>query len=518
MTQDKPSSAPAPSPLPADPSSPPAYRIMLPEFEGPLDLLLHLCQTHEIDILNISVSFVAQKYIEYLELMENMAVEVAADYLVMAAHLAYLKSRELVPAPEPLEASEDGEEPLDPREELIRRLLEYQKYKHAAENLGSRPIEGRNVFVRGAVLQAEGEAGLAEHSVWKLIEHWASTLKKAKPEYTHNVVVDRMSISDRINQIVDLLEAGKGMLRFEDLLGQDVPAAELRHKVVVSLLAVLELAKLHVVRILQQEATGAFFLAQVEGAALDDARRLMVTSGKEDPKKEAEAKTAVEPPADSQSPTPQPQDTSTGPAVAAAPARSAEGDVDGDSEDAEAAGPMDAEFAELDRELAEIDAELARVDGKAASAAEDPEGSDEGSDKEPAAPAEELARVDEEPAGLNAAAAAAAEDPAPLADEPAPLDEEPAAFAEEPAPLADEPAHIDAATAPVDAVLDLESSQPSGDVDAQAPEDLPAEGAREALELRPQDEVISAPSPASAVTGEEATDVQTQEEQTPREE
>jgi chromatin segregation and condensation protein Rec8/ScpA/Scc1 (kleisin family) len=192
---------------------------MLPDFEGPLDLLLHLCQTHEIDILNISVSFIAQKYIEYLELMEDMAVEVAADYLVMAAHLAYLKSRELVPSPEPLEAGDEGEEPLDPREELIRRLLEYQKYKHAAENLGSRPIEGRNVFVRGAVLQADSEAGLAEHSVWKLIEHWASTLKKAKPEYTHDVVMDRMSISDRINQIVDLLEAGKGMVRFEDLLG-----------------------------------------------------------------------------------------------------------------------------------------------------------------------------------------------------------------------------------------------------------------------------------------------------------
>jgi segregation and condensation protein A len=273
---------PAPGALPSESSASPAYRITLPEFEGPLDLLLHLCQTHEIDILNISVAFIAQKYIEYLELMENMAVEVAADYLVMAAHLAYLKSRELVPAPEPLEASEDGEEPLDPREELIRRLLEYQKYKHAAENLGNRPIEGRNVFVRGVTLQGEGEAGLAEHSVWKLIEHWAATLKKAKPEYTHDVVIDRMSISDRINQIIDLLEAGKGMVRFEDLLGQDLPAAELRHKVVVSLLAVLELAKLHVLRILHQEATGAFFLAQVEGAAIDDARRLTVTSAKQD--------------------------------------------------------------------------------------------------------------------------------------------------------------------------------------------------------------------------------------------
>jgi segregation and condensation protein A len=265
----------------ADAVAHPAYRVSLPEFEGPLDLLLHLCQTHELDILNISIAFIAEKYIEYLELMQNMSVEVAADYLVMAAHLAYLKSRELVPSPEPVLASEDGEEPLDPREELIRRLLEYQKYKHAAQSLGGRPIEGRNVFVRGAVLEAEGEAGLAEHSVWKLLEHWARILEKAKPQYTHDVVVDRMSISDRINQLVDLLEANQGTIQFEELVGRDLPEAELRHKVVVSLLAVLELARLRVVRILRQEATGAFFLARVEGAVLADARNLRVTSGKE---------------------------------------------------------------------------------------------------------------------------------------------------------------------------------------------------------------------------------------------
>jgi len=146
--------------------------------------------------------------------------------------------------------------------------------------------------VRGAVLEAEGEAGLAEHSVWKLLEHWAQVLEKAKPQYTHDVVVDRMSITDRINQIVDLLESGKGMVRFEDLLGADLPEAELRHKVVVSLLAVLELARLRVVRILQQAETGSFFLAQTEGANLSEARNLNVTSAKEGAHAESEANTA----------------------------------------------------------------------------------------------------------------------------------------------------------------------------------------------------------------------------------
>jgi segregation and condensation protein A len=294
MSQERPptSANPMPSALPSDTEGHAAYRVTLPEFEGPLDLLLHLCQTHELDILNISISFIAEKYIEYLEVMQNMSVEVAADYLVMAAHLAYLKSRELVPSPEPLEASEDGEDPIDPREELIRRLLQYQKYKNAAESLSNRPIEGRNVFVRGAVLEATGEAGLAEHSVWKLLEHWAQILEKAKPQYTHDVVIDRMSIADRINQIVDLLESNKGMVRFEELLGTDLPEAELRHKVVVSLLAVLELAKLHVVRILQQVETGSFFLAQTEGANLADARNLNVTSAKEGEPAESKANTA----------------------------------------------------------------------------------------------------------------------------------------------------------------------------------------------------------------------------------
>jgi len=102
------------------------YRVALPEFEGPLDLLLHLCKTHEIEIVNIPIAFITTKYLEYLEIMQTMPVDVAADYLVMAATLAYLKSRELVPTPEPLEAAPEGEEDvLDPREELIRRLLEY---------------------------------------------------------------------------------------------------------------------------------------------------------------------------------------------------------------------------------------------------------------------------------------------------------------------------------------------------------------------------------------------------------
>jgi segregation and condensation protein A len=212
-------------------------------------------------------------------MMTSMSVEVAAEYLVMAATLAYLKSRELVPTPEPLEAvGEDGEEAVDPREELIRRLLEYQKYKDAAVNLGGRPIEGRNVFVRGVPIESAEDAGLAEHSVWKLIESWAKILEKASPKIKHEVVIDRVSIGDRINQLVDRLESGGGSFRFDDIVDMTLPEADLRHQVVVTLLAVLELAKLRVIKVLQDGASGAFFVAKHEGASLEQARQVLVTS------------------------------------------------------------------------------------------------------------------------------------------------------------------------------------------------------------------------------------------------
>ena len=277
----------------AEPGNAP-YRVALPEFEGPLDLLLHLCKTHEIEIVNIPIAFITEKYLEYLEVMQTMPVDMAADYLVMAATLAYLKSRELVPSPEPLEvAPDEEEEALDPREELIRRLLEYQKYKDAAEKLGARPIEGRNVFLRGSDIEgAGGLAPLAEHSVWKLIESFGKLLEKSGKKLTHDVLVDRMSISTRINQLIDQIEAGGGSFRFDTCFDLSLPEAELRSQLVVTLLAVLELARLKVVRVLQSPDDETLYISQISGAALADARRAEVTSAAEE--NDAEAEEGVE--------------------------------------------------------------------------------------------------------------------------------------------------------------------------------------------------------------------------------
>jgi len=257
-----------------------AYRVALPEFEGPLDLLLHLCKTHEIDIVNIPIAFVTEKYLEYLDVMQSMPFDVAADYLVMAATLAYLKSRELVPAPEPLDvAGEEDELTLDPREELIRRLLEYQKYKDAAEKLGGRPIEGRTVFGRGAPISAdEKEALLGEQSVWKLIEAFGKILEKTGHKLTHDVVVDRLSIGDRMGQLLDKIGVGGGSFQFDACFDLSLPEHELRHQIVVTLLAILEMARLKIVRVLQSPTDETLFITQAAGVSLEAARELATTA------------------------------------------------------------------------------------------------------------------------------------------------------------------------------------------------------------------------------------------------
>jgi segregation and condensation protein A len=246
-------------------SATPDYKIELPVFEGPLDLLLHLVKKHELDILTIPVSFVTERYLAYLELMRQLNLDVAGEYLLMAATLAYIKSRELVPSADPAQVDDEGEdgEEADPRMELIRRLLEYQKYKEAATHLGDRPVVGRNVWTRGSPVDATlpdevsaaAEAPLAEVPVFRLIEILSDVLSKARVKLTHEVLVERLSISDRIQELVDRLDA-EGTFGFRTCFAfveTEMGEAQLKHQVVITFLALLEMAKLKLIRLTQPD-------------------------------------------------------------------------------------------------------------------------------------------------------------------------------------------------------------------------------------------------------------------------
>jgi segregation and condensation protein A len=242
------------------------YQVQLDVFEGPLDLLLHLVKKHELEIFDIPISFITEKYIEYLDLMTSLNLDVAGEYLLMAATLAHIKSRELLPAPPPGADDEEGEgDQLDPRQELIRRLLEYQKYKEAAESLGGRPVVGRNVWTRGAPqedalaenVDPDVQPPLKEIPILALVEALDRALSRAKIRLSHEVSIDRLSVSDRINQLADRLER-EGSFTFEScfrFLREEMSPAQARHEAVVTFLAVLEMARLGLIRVWQELTT-----------------------------------------------------------------------------------------------------------------------------------------------------------------------------------------------------------------------------------------------------------------------
>jgi segregation and condensation protein A len=247
------------------------YQVNLDVFEGPLDLLLHLVKKHELSILDIPISFVTEKYIEYLDAMAALDIDVAGEYLLMAATLCHIKSRELLPTqeldPEEAETAE-GEEALDPRADLIRRLLEYQKYKEAASLLGQRPVVGRNVWSRGTSaedavsddIDPEAIAPLAPFDVQKLLDAFARVMQQAKVKVAHDVLVDRLSVSQKISELTDRLET-EGRFTFSSMFsflrpGVQRSARDIKHEAVVTFLALLEMAKLRLLALTQTEGEG----------------------------------------------------------------------------------------------------------------------------------------------------------------------------------------------------------------------------------------------------------------------
>ncbi|MDB4943983.1 MAG: Segregation and condensation protein [Labilithrix sp.] len=245
------------------------YSVSLPTFEGPLDLLLHLCQKHELDILDIPIGFVTEKYLEYLAVLQLVDLDVASEYLVMAATLAHIKSKMLLPAPPPGQEDDalSGEEE-DPREALIRRLLEYQKYKQAGAELIARGVAGRDVFFRGMPLEETVVAGLAplkQVPLFSLVEAFQSVLEKSKIKLSHDVVHERITLSDRINELVDVLRVKK-RVQFEELF----TSLSTRFDLVITFLALLEMTKLRMTRLVQEDFDHPIFVEFSVQIATDD--------------------------------------------------------------------------------------------------------------------------------------------------------------------------------------------------------------------------------------------------------
>lgn len=267
-----------------------SYQVALDVFEGPLDLLLHLVKQHELPILEIPIAFVTEKYLEYLDAMARLDVDVAGEYLLMAATLCHIKSRELLPSPESggaleegREAAEGDEAALDPREDLVRRLLEYQKYKEAASQLGDRPVVGRNVWGRGLptedavadTVDMDAIAPLASFPVHKLIEAFDRVMRGAKVVVSHDVLIDRLSVGQKIAELTDRLEA-EGRFSFTSMFsflraGVERTSVEIRHEAVVTFLALLEMAKLRLITLSQPDGDEEIFIAR----AADDLRSRM---------------------------------------------------------------------------------------------------------------------------------------------------------------------------------------------------------------------------------------------------
>ena len=228
------------------------YPVRLINFEGPLDLLLHLIKKNEMNVYDIPISAVTQQYLEYLDLMQEMNLEVAGEFLVMAATLIHIKSRMLLPRPDPTQ--EDPEE--DPRDALVRRLVEHQRFKAAAELLHEKEIQRSAMWTRadGPVAKVVGEAPEPESEVdlFSLMAAFRQVLERARARPRVLLPPEQIPIETRIEQLLARLSETDAC-GFEDLFSD----VQTRAGMIVTFLALLEMIRLKLVRVFQQASFGA---------------------------------------------------------------------------------------------------------------------------------------------------------------------------------------------------------------------------------------------------------------------
>jgi segregation and condensation protein A len=240
------------------------YKVELEVFEGPLDLLLYLIKKDEVDIYNIPIERITTQYMEYLNLMRMLDLNIAGEFIVMAATLMMIKSRMLLPVEERPEMQEE-EEGEDPRWDLVRRLVEYKKFKDAALHLQEKEILQENIFSLGrdgvALGPDDHSTVLQDVSLFDLIAAFNDVLKKAKPEEIGEILAERFTVADKIAAVLCMVSTGKSV-SFSELFGETAT----RHEIVCTFLALLELIRLRQVSVLQKEHFGEITINRAENA------------------------------------------------------------------------------------------------------------------------------------------------------------------------------------------------------------------------------------------------------------
>lgn len=237
--------------LPKDLYIPPdALEVFLEAFEGPLDLLLYLIKRQNIDILDIPIARITEQYMRYIELMKDLQLELAGEYLLMAAMLAEIKSRMLLPRPQ----AEEEEE--DPRAELVRRLQEYERYKQAAEDINQLPRYERDIFA--TIIEfpdRQSEVRKPDVSMDSMLKVFAEVLQRAEMFSHHHVQKEPLSVRERMSVILDRIDA-ENFTNFHELF----TVQEGRAGVVVTFLAILELLRESLIDMVQNETNGPIYV------------------------------------------------------------------------------------------------------------------------------------------------------------------------------------------------------------------------------------------------------------------
>jgi segregation and condensation protein A len=224
-----------------------AYRVTLPTFEGPLDLLLHLIRKHEIDIYDIPIVLVTDQYNRYLEAMEELDLEIAADFIYMAALLIHIKSRMLLPR----QVDESGEPVEDPRQELVEKLLEYQRYKAVAETFAETDVVRMGIWTRPSAARPDSEPGeldMSEVSLFDLLDAFSTALRRYRHSHPAPIELKRLvhKVSDKMRDLVAELKVRNPVRLLWYLEGRD------RGELVAIFLGVLELVRLGAITLRQQ--------------------------------------------------------------------------------------------------------------------------------------------------------------------------------------------------------------------------------------------------------------------------